>query len=394
MFASIVSLFLLVTPVSEGGSTGPTRAPGASSTSKPWDSRDAAARRQYQQKNFGGAAASFETLWNNFRQPEHLFNAAISRYYAGHHGHAVKHLDAYLDLPKPSAKQREQARLQLEEARKHTVPLTLGVVSVKAVGPITLWITPSTKGAERPRMPFVTSVGRPGEMAKVQRQVWLDPGEWYIFAEADGYVELQKKVHVAKRTGAKVVLELHPKEAPERNRRKLGLGLLGVGGAGAAVGAIVTGTSGFQQAEESLRAARNQRWGGTFVLSLGGAAMAMGSVAFVRKPKLRFTTWVTTTVVGGGTFVAGVILAKEWNDHLNRYRYPEPLTWAKAKRYARLHTMSGALTGFGAGLIVGSTIGLIDTAIDRRKRAKVPRKNLTFAPLTYGQLGLSVSGRF
>lgn len=384
MIARIISSFLLVAPVSESA------AAQAPSVSKPWESGDSAARRKYQKQDYRGAASSFEALWNDFRQAEHLFNAAVSRYYAGHYGHAVKHLDAYLELPKPSATQREQARLQLEEARKHTVPLTLGVVSGEAMGPVTLWITRSTEGAERPRMPFVASVGRPGEMAKVQKQVWLDPGEWFIFAEVDGYVELQEKVHLAKRTGARVVLELHAKEAPERSRRNLGFGLLGVGAGSAVVGAIISGSSGFRQGAESLPKARNQRWGGVFTLSLGGAMMVTGSVAFARKPKFRLTRWVTTTVVGGGAFAVGVFLAKEWNDFFKE----NSLTWSKEKYYASFHTMTGALTGFGAGLLVGSTIGLIDTAIGRRGRAKFVRKNLTFAPLTQGQVGLSVSGRF
>jgi len=149
----------------------------------------------------------------------------------------------------------------------------------------------------------------------------------------------------------------------------------------------------------SLAKATSLRWGGGFTLGAGAATMVTGSVAFVRRPRVRFGGWIVTAALGGSVLGLGAWLSTESRGQFVGVVKDSGITsWNPlvlgAYKPGAWHTVGGVMTGFGAGLLVGSTIGLIDTAIGRRGRAKVARKKLTFAPLTQAQLGLSVSGRF
>lgn len=184
-------------------------APAAAASSK--EQRVAAAYQQFEKQRHVEAALEFEGLWRDFKEPRFLFNAAVTRYTARHYAHAVAYLNEYLALKEVKGADREEAKAQLEVARREVTSVQVRVQAEGVSGEPTVtarWVSEFASDI-RPELPVPLAASGTGQGGVIQ----LDPGTWVLRAQAPGAEPMEVQVKVA--AGAAVSADLALKPVPQ-----------------------------------------------------------------------------------------------------------------------------------------------------------------------------------
>ena len=229
---------------------GAATSPGPAAVVSEKDEHAGQAADYYARGRYVEAALEFEGLWRDYpAEPRFLFNAAASRYSAGHYAHTVAYLAEYLGRDEIGAEDRKEAQAQLDEARNKVTGLQVKVtMPAGASGEVRVVAKHVARGASDLRPELVVPTGRGGDMATAVVQ--LEPGSrWVLRAEADGLVGESQEVEVTREPNQQVALQLtagaavegpvtgpKPEGVPPATRRALKIGFAAGGGALAAVG--------------------------------------------------------------------------------------------------------------------------------------------------------------
>ncbi|WAS95900.1 hypothetical protein [Nannocystis punicea] len=400
-------------------------APAASASSK--EQRVAAAYQQFEKQRHVEAALEFEALWRDFKEPRFLFNAAVTRYTARHYAHAVAYLNEYLALAEVKGADRDEAKAQLEVARREVSSVQVKVQAEGVAGAPTVtarWVSELASDL-RPNLPVPVSPSGAAQSGVIQ----LDPGTWVIRAEAAGAepAEVQVKVVAGAPLTAELALKPLPKEtgpvgqAPQDTEkkfdgRKIGLATIGVGAGLAIVGGVITGVAQgkefgpalkaeatecaygppLQSCSAELRAGATLRAAGTGVLGAGVGLIASGAVWYARTERARKIAWYVETGVGAAAVIGGIVglvlTANSFNDVNGTLPAPK---WAElqdgVKGPATMFSVSSAAAGLGAGLVAGSALGL---GLSRGRTSQYAKALRIGGGPGRGALGLTLSGRF
>jgi hypothetical protein len=382
------------------------------------EERAAKAAANYAQNRSVEAALGFEGLWKDYpTDVDYLFNAAASRYAAGHNAHAVAYTREYLAQPKLAAEDRKEAEAQLREALPHVSPVSV-TVTAAAGGADELTVVAlhlaRESGDLRPELLFPAKAG--GVM-----ELQLDPGIWTIRVQGPGYIASEQRVEVSKGVKGAVALRLEiapvesttgplvppPREVPPKLVRGLELGFGITGGLAAvtgitvlAVGAIKVGKTAtcsttLQNCVQDFRDGIRVRDVGAMAFGGGVGLLAGGLTWLAKDPRKRRAAWIAEMAVGSAGLVVGAILTtvsvgnlntanstgkienlENWNEHFATHRHSTG------------HAMGNLLFGMGAGLITSAATGL---ALQKKHLGKNLRVD---AMAGRGQAGLMLSGRF
>lgn len=383
------------------------------------EERVAKAAANYQQNRAVEAALGFEGLWKDYpAEVDFLFNAAASRFAAGHFAHAVAYTREYLAAKTIQAEARAEADAQLRAALVQTAPAAVTVTLAPGgpAGPITLVAEHIAResGDLRPELLFTVNAG-------ATTTLQLDPGVWALRARSAGYVDAEQQAEVRLGQTSTLGLQLArvpetavsdpnivgPKpatEVPPETVRGLKVGFAVGGGvfAAAGLGMLIVGGVGVGKATCSSTTltetcARNLatkmviRDAGA--MSFGaGLGLAAGGLTWLSKDAAtRKKVWIAGAVVGGIATIAGMVAMNVTTKAFNRDNDPNLGTlWVD--HYAK-HHVEGAhagvstLAGFGLGALISSATGLL---VQHRNLNKVR----VDAAMGRGQAGLTLSGRF
>lgn len=376
------------------------------------EERVAKAATNYAQNRPVEAALGFEGLWKDFpTEPDFLFNAAASRFAAGHFAHAIAYTREFLAAKNIESEARKEAEAQLREALPQTVSVAVTATADAAAPNVTIVTKyiPRESGDVRPDLLFA---GGQGGTTSLQ----LDPGFWDVRVQAEGLAASERRIEVIKGQTAVVTLRLTaapkdvptpmgpnlPREVPPAvvRRHLLGFGVAGGVFAAVGVGMVAAGSVKAGKAETCegpkfagcaliLGSGLSIRATGTQLLG-GGLGLIAGSLPWLaRDAEVRRKVWIAETAMGAVFAVGGVAMAivsgkrfieanrtiDDWDQHYADYgRLP-------------LHAVGNTLLGFGVGTAIGAVSGML-----------VQRKHLrnlgVQAAMGRGQAGLVVSGRF
>jgi hypothetical protein len=374
------------------------------------DERSAKAAENYEQNRPVEAALGFEGLWKDFPgELDFLFNAAASRFAAGHFAHAIAHTDEYLALKNVGAAERKAAEAQRRAA---VVQTGAAAVTVRFAAPpagavpveIVAQFIPRDSGDIRPDLVFA---GKPGSAATLQ----LDPGFWTVRAQAGGHLSSEQRVEVSKGQTATVGLELapapkdmsppvtetarptRPREVPAAvvRRQQLGFGVAGGVVAAAGIGVVALGSVQMGNARKctgerepcaiEFSVGVMNRGAGLTVLG-GGLGLIAGSLPWLAKDVgVRKKAWIAEAVIGGALTIAGAAVLGATKQSFWKDLDENPT--AKA-----VGNVAGAVMfGLGVGTVVSAVTGLV---VQRHHLRKVD----VGASAGRGQFGVMLSGRF
>ena len=381
------------------------------------EERAAKAAANYDQNRSVEAALGFEGLWKDYpTDVDYLFNAAVSRYAAGHNAHAVAYTREYLAQPKLTADDRKVAEAQLREALPQASPVPV-TVTAAAGGPGEITVVAQHMAREsgdlRPELLFPAKAG-------AAMEVQLDPGIWTIRAQGPGSVASEHSVGVIQAGKGAVALRLEiappaggstgpavlttPREVPPKLVRRLELGFGITGGLAAVTGIVVLAVGAGKvndtatcTAKDKVSCVQDLRDGvrvrdlGVVALG-GGVGLVTGGLTWLAKdPRKRRTAWIAEMAVGGAALVGGAILntftaaafnLKNDTGEINTDSY------FSEHRHSVGHAMGGLLFGMGAGLITSAATGF---AVQKKHLGENLRLD---AMAGRGQAGLLLSGRF
>jgi hypothetical protein len=390
------------------------------------EERAAKAAANYAQNRSVEAALGFEGLWKDYpTDVDYLFNAAASRFAAGHNAHAVAYTREYLAKPSLTAEDRNEAEAQLREALPQVSPVAVTVTSA-AGGPNAITVVAQHMAREsgdlRPELLFPATAGPAMDLQ-------LDPGIWTIRAQGPGYVTAEQRVEVIKGGKGVVALRLEiapaaptggtavpatPREVPPKLIRRLELGFGITGGLAAVTGIAVLAVGAgnvrktsectdesFGRCVQDLRNGVRVRDLGAMAFG-GGVGLLTGGLTWLAKdPRKRRTAWIAEMVAGGAALVGGAILttvsagnfntANDTGKFSNATDAEKTQLWSDhygGNRHSVGHAMGGFLFGMGAGLITSAATGF---AVQKKHLGKDLRVDVMAGR---GQAGLMLSGRF
>lgn len=385
------------------------------------EERAAKAAANYAQNRAVEAALGFEGLWKDFpAEIDFLFNAAASRFAAGHFAHALAYTRDYLATKTLGPEDRKEAEAQLREALAQTSAVAV-TASLDPPGATEITVVaqhiPRESGDVRPELLFPT---RSGGSVSLQ----LDPGFWTVRAQATGFKTAEQRVEVRKGQTGTVTLRLapapadtpsvndpggprKPREVPPEVARRLKIAFGVTGGIVTAAGVGVTaagaarvgglGKAGecpeppYSTCVERLGDAVFLRAGGGFVLGAGVGLLFGGLTWASKDAQTRKRVWIAGSVVGGLGLVAGIVLSNVFGSAFSERNdvnvIPDWGRYFNSDGKAPVHTVGYALAGFGAGAVVSSLTGLL---VQRKYLRNVGGS----AMLGRGLAGLSISGRF
>lgn len=424
----------LALSLSLSGADAPAQGSPAAVTSDR-DERAAQASDYYAKGRYVEASLEFEGLWRDFPgEPRFLFNAAASRYIAGHYAHTIAYLTEYLARGDVQGDDRKEAQAQLDEARNKVTPVKVTVtLPAVATGEVTVVAQHVARGASdlRPDLPFPARVSGASAEAVIQ----LEPANWILRAQGPGYAPAERRVAItrtaeqqvaltltaaAAQSGAVPASEPTETEVPPDVARKLQIGLAvggtvvgAVGVAVLAVGAVkrksaencstaataeVSADEATGACRESLMLGLRRRDAGAGVLGAGVGVLVGGLTWLARDSKQRRAAWIAEATIGGLALVGGAVwlqtsssafitantakTAEPWPDHYAKYGG------------AGGHAASAAIFGLGAGLITSAVTGLIVQRKYRGPRRTALRSLRLDASGGTGRAGLVLSGRF
>lgn len=404
----------------------PAAAPAAAAPVDPNSKEGHAAQASdyYARGRFVEASLEFEGLARDYPdEPRFLFNAAASRYAAGHYAHTVKYLSDYLARGEVQGDDRKEAQVQLDEARNKVASVELSVVAPAGVSEgLKLSVRHVARSASDLRPPLEYTA-RPSAKVPVQ----LDPGKWVARAEGPGLTPVEQEIEV--KAGGRQSAELRlvaapvttPREDPPPSAetgvppalaRKLKIGFAAGGGvvAAAGIGVMIAGVvqrSGVATCDgdigdckRDLAIALRTRDAGTAVMGAGLGVIAGGLVWISGSAATRKKAWIATSVIGGAAAVGGyvglLLASKDFN-----VANTTPLTGTWEQHHGGVgkaggHAATATILGLGVGLFASSIPGLV---IQSRYHNKKPRSAALRSLKIDGAAspwltGLVVSGRF
>jgi hypothetical protein len=384
------------------------------------EERAAAAAAYYAQGDFVRAALGFEGLHNDYPQESNfLFNAAASRYGAGHYAHAVAYTQEFLAFGALPAADRQEAEAQLNEAKGNVVAVRVMVTAEPGgQGPWNLVARHVAResGDIRPDLPVaINPDGAPVQLA-------LDPGIWTIGAQGAGYVHVEERVVVSK--GGAPVISLRLLRAPEVDvgppgtvvpprsidvppevvrRSALGFEIGGGLAAVAGLSLLGAGVAKVRSVETcdgvdaggcvtDFRDGLLRRDLGVATFGSGVGLLVGGLTWKLQDARARRKAWIAEAAFGGVAVVVGMILIPTtfksfnvannvrtidaWQDHYQEFRQSAG------------HALSSAVFGLGLGTLVSASTSLV------LQRKHMSNQLHVGGMAGRGQFGLTLSGRF
>ena len=179
---------------------GPTDMP--SSVPAPEELRSQQAKQLYIAQRFVESARAYEALYNEFRAPKYLFNAAAAREGAGQDAHSFVALRRFLNHPGLRPEQQAIAEARLQPLRRRTTTLQLEISPAPRPGGIEVSL----------RRTGVDTLLLDGEAlaALDQRgviEIQAEEGDWSVRVEAPGYDPLKASLHPPGVSTAQLSLE-------------------------------------------------------------------------------------------------------------------------------------------------------------------------------------------
>lgn len=157
--------------------------PGVAAPSPATDegARATKALELYNQQRLLDAAVAFEGLWQDFRVPAYLFNAAIARERLGHEAQAYVHLRRFLAEP-VSADEQATAERRVQELKVRTIPLRIEVVGAPNPQNVSFALQKMPgEEAIKVEASLLTVPGAPGTY-----EIYVDAGSWLVSPVAPG----------------------------------------------------------------------------------------------------------------------------------------------------------------------------------------------------------------
>lgn len=400
-------------------------APAAARPSGSKDERIAQAFANYEKQRFDAAALEFEGLWQEFREPRFLFNAAVSRVGARHHAHAVAYLSEYVGTAGVTDADRAEAEAQRTASLRETVSTRVLIDGPAEPGEIEFAVEHVQKLAADIRPPLVFAATQTAGATR-SRVVDLDPGEWKVRIELAGYQPIEQVVRVT--AGAqpevRVALVRAPQQGgaraglPERVRTRYVLGASVTGGLVLAggVGVLVVGQVRYGQSfatpvgecaqdqldcRTALASSGALRSVGAGLLGAGVGAAVAGVSGLVRASDRRRTAWIAESALGGAAALGGAVWAGLSVVRMSAANSRADLSWsdsanqAAVDRFATGYTAGAAVLGFGAGMLAGGVGGLVLERAYRKAPGPVAGRRLEVGGgVSPAWSGVVVSGRF
>lgn len=163
----------------------------------------------YNQQRLLEAAVAFEGLWQDFRVPAYLFNAAIARERLGHEAQAYVHLRRFLAEPVSSDEQATAAR-RVQELKVRTIPLRIEVTGAPSTQDISLVLQKMpAEEVIKVEGSLLTVPGAPGIY-----EIFVDAGSWLVSPVTPGYRELKATADVQPGTPATLSFQMEPGLVP------------------------------------------------------------------------------------------------------------------------------------------------------------------------------------
>ena len=396
----------------------------ASAPASAKDERATQAADYYSKGRYVEASLEFEGLWRDFpAEPRFLFNAAASRYIAGHYAHTVAYLDEYLARKDVQGDDRKEAQAQRDEARNKVAAVSVEVTLPPGAAEVTVVVKHVARGASdlRPELLFPARV----QAGRAKVVVQLEPGSWVVGARSPGHEAAEQRAEVTRDPGQRVALALRVaaaaptpegpgpvdnKEVPPATARALKIGVSASAGAlivgGVAVlaaGAAKRGGDGtcdrpednFLACKQDLAADLRMRDAGAGLLGAGVGVLAGGLTWIARDAKTRRKAWTAQAILGGLAIAGGAAWLSTSSIAFNRANNGFVADWGEyyGGRNAVGHAASASVFGLGVGLVAGSALGL---ALQRKFLGRSPSlRSLRLDPAAgQGRAGLTISGRF
>ena len=388
------------------------------------DERAGEAANYYSRGRYVEAALEFEGLWRDFPgEPRFLFNAAASRYAAGHYAHTVAYLAEYLGRDEVVGEDRKEAQAQLDEARNKVTGLQVKVtLPAGASGEVRVVAKPVARGASDLRPELVMSARRGGDVATAVVQ--LEPGSsWVVRAEAEGLVAGSQQVEVTRDGYQQVALQLTatategPGAGPKREERvsagtarALKIGFAAGGGAAAAVGVAVLAAGAVKRGrsadcdsdargelacKQELAQGLRTRDAGAAVFGAGVGLLAGGLTWLSQDARKRRSVWIAEATAGGLALIGGAAWLTVSSNEFNAANTGPITDWRShyaAVGGSRGHAAAATVFGLGAGLVGSAVTGLL---VQRKRGGSAMARSLRLDGMAMpGRGGLLLSGRF
>jgi len=380
--------------------------------------REDYAAKRFQAQRFVEAAVEFESLWEEFADSRHLYNAALARQGAGHLAHAYAYLGEFLaggdaqSIPEATvAALRDHLRAQLVPVEVEVVGKSSEVTFVRLGG------FPS-EGRDRP-------INIP--VSRKHQAVYLDPGIWQVQARRSKRKSSVKTITVTSDVPGSVKLRMSRK--PGGNGDGVGVGkwqvtAINAGvGAGLGIAGAVVWSENQKKVDDSLSVTpdcgsvslekidckRHYRGlnkyssltaAGAGLSGAGAGWIVSGLASLLPKRRQRYIANIAQVSLGTGFVVAGAISAGFALDDregvISRLETPPPETASEAMIAEGWHQRFvgySLLTGVGAGLVVGSLTSIALEKMFQRSRAR----DVAHAhPVLLGgsTQGIAIRGRF
>ena len=405
-----------------GSASGSASGPAAGAGAK--DERAGQAATYYSRGRYVEASLEFEGLWRDFPdEPRFLFNAAASRYAAGHYAHTVAYLGEYLAREEIVGEDRKEAQAQLDEARNKVTGLQVSVaIPAGTSGEVTVVVKHVARGASDLRPELMVPTRRSSDMATAVVQ--LEPGSsWVVSAMAAGLEGRSQEVELTRAAGQQVTLQMTAPTTPVEEgvagpKRAEGVQInhvralkIGFGvGSGVVVAGLVAagvGVAKRNRAEECDSAAGSlacrqelavglrTRDAGAAVIGAGFGVLAGSLVWNSRDARKRRTAWLAEASVGGLALIGGAVWLTVSSNKFNAANTGPITDWGAHYTdvgASRGHAVAATVFGLGAGLVGSAVTGLI---VQRKRGGTARARALRIDGLAMpGRAGFMLSGRF
>ncbi len=365
--------------------------------------RSGCARALYGQREYVAAARHYERLWLDIGTPKYLYNAAAAREAAGHPASALALWTRYEASPGVEEEERAELKQRLEQMRARLVAVTVTVMPADVLGPGATFWCERAEGV--PPESFDIPARLIAGAAPGSFTLYLDPGAWELrlspASALPEYTTASAPMQVTQSPG-QLVMPLSQRSladagtpaAPDRDARRLTLGLGGASGGIALLGIIVLAVAKKPPPEGELadkhatKRSLHRVGGGA---GLVGAAIGLGAAAGLetlaptrRRHYIQLGTGAGLALVG--LLMHGILVANFTNSN------PGPsVATGYASRQRVLWGTSAAMLGAGAALMAGVGASyLVRVWLPKRRQ-----RRLTFGGLVHPQaVGLVLHGHF
>lgn len=366
--------------------------------------RSGCARALYGQREYVAAARHYERLWLDVGTPKYLYNAAAAREAAGHPASALALWTRYEASPGVEEEERAELKQRLEEMRARLIAITVTVMPADVLGPGATFWCERAEGV--PPESFDIPARLIAGAAPGSFTLYLDPGAWELrlspASALPEYTTASAPMQVTQSPG-QLVLPLSQRAdagtpaAPDRDARRLTLGLGGASGGIALLGIIVLAVAKKPTPEmdtvvdkdESRRFLRQVGLGAGLV----GAAIGLGAAAGLETLAATRRRHHIQLGVGGGLAFGGLVLHLSfWKVYRDKTDRSSAITENGMNEQRAPRGISAAMLGAGAALMAGVGMShLVRIYLPQRRQ----RQRVKFGGLVHPHtIGFTLAGRF